>query len=93
MEGVPETRAQVQVNATFPGKTAACPLDRVNRYFKAPAPNRLWVSDFPYVSTWTGSVYLASIIDAYSRHIVGWLVSLTAHAGFNLDALEEALHV
>ena len=71
---------------------AACPLDRVNRQFKAPRPNALWVSDFTYVATWAGFVYVAFVIDAYARRIVGWRVSRTAHAGFVLDALEQALH-
>ena len=52
----------------------------------------LWVSDFTYVATWTGFVYVAFVIDAYARRIVGWRVSRTAHAGFVLDALEQALH-
>jgi putative transposase len=52
----------------------------------------LWVSDFTYVATWTGFVYVAFVIDAYARHIVGWRVSRSAHAGFVLDALEQALH-
>jgi putative transposase len=52
----------------------------------------LWVSDFIYVSTWTGFVFVAFVIDAYARRIVGWRVSRTAHAGFVLDALEQALH-
>lgn len=69
-----------------------CPLDRVNRQFQAPRPNALWVSDFTYVSTWTGFVYVAFVIDAFARRIVGWRVSRTAHAGFVLDALEQALH-
>ena len=77
---------------TFPDKTAPSPLDRVNRQFKAPAPNRLWVSDFTYVATWQGFVYVAFVIDAFARRIVGWRVSRTAHAGFVLDALEQALH-
>ena len=46
----------------------------------------------PYVATWTGFVYVAFVIDAYARRIVGWRVSRTAHAGFVLDALEQALH-
>ncbi len=46
----------------------------------------------PYVSTWAGFVYVAFVIDAYARRIVGWRVSRTAHAGFVLDALEQALH-
>ncbi len=57
-----------------------------------PAPNRLWLSDFTYVATWAGFVYVAFVIDAYARRIVGWRVSRTAHAGFVLDALEQALH-
>jgi transposase InsO family protein len=58
----------------------------------APRPNALWVSDFTYVSTWAGFVYVAFVIDTYARRIVGWRVSRTAHAGFVLDALEQALH-
>jgi transposase InsO family protein len=77
---------------TFSDKSAPCPLDKVNRDFAATAPNRLWVSDFTYVSTWGGFVYVAFIIDVFARRIVGWRVSRTAHAGFVLDALEQALH-
>jgi putative transposase len=81
-----------RVRTTVSDKAAPCPLDRVNRQFHAPAPNRLWVSDFTYVATWQGFVYVAFIIDAYARRIIGWRVSRTAHAGFVLDALEQALH-
>jgi putative transposase len=90
---------------TIPDKRAPCPLDKVNRQFRVPAPNMLWVSDFTYVATWKGFVYVAprhghsdqwrshgSIIDAYARKIVGWRVSSSAHAGFVLDALEQAVH-
>ena len=80
------------VRTTISDKAAPCPLDHVNRQFKAPRPNALWVSDFTYVATWTGFVYVAFVIDAYARRIVGWRVSRTAHAGFVLDALEQALH-
>jgi putative transposase len=80
------------VRTTIPSPAAACPLDRVNRQFQAPRPNALWVSDFTYVATWSGFVYVAFVIDAYARRIVGWRVSRTAHAGFVLDALEQALH-
>ncbi|TAT99712.1 IS3 family transposase [Rhizobium ruizarguesonis] len=80
------------IRTTFPDRTAPSPRDRVNRQFKAPAPNRLWVSDFTYVATWQGFVYVAFVIDAFARRIVGWRVSRTAHAGFVLDALEQALH-
>ena len=80
------------VRTTISDKAAPCPLDHVNRQFHAPAPNRLWVSDFTYVSTWAGFVYVAFVIDVYARYIVGWRVSRTAHASFVLDALEQAIH-
>ncbi|MCZ7452323.1 IS3 family transposase [Rhizobium rhizogenes] len=80
------------VRTTFSDKAAPSPLDRVNRQFKAPAPNRLWVSDFTYVATWQGFVYVAFVIDVFARRIVGWRASRTAHASFVLDALEQALH-
>lgn len=81
-----------RVRTTISDKAAPCPLDHVNRQFQAPRPNALWVSDFTYVATWSGFVYVAFVIDAYARRIVGWRVSRTAHAGFVLDALEQALH-
>ena len=81
-----------RVRTTIGDKAAPCPLDRVNRQFNAPRPNMLWVSDFTYVATWAGFVYVAFVIDAYARRIVGWRVSRSAHAGFVLDALEQALH-
>lgn len=77
---------------TVPDKKAPCPLDKVNRQFRVPAPNMLWVSDFTYVATWGGFVYVAFVIDAFARRIVGWRVSTSAHAGFVLDALEQAVH-
>jgi putative transposase len=90
---------------TTPDKKLPCPLDKVNRQSRAPAPNMLWVSDFTYVATWKGFVYVAFVIDAYARRIVGlrdlhanpfpataWRVSSTAHARFVLDALEQAVH-
>ena len=80
-----------KLRTTIPGPAAACPLDRVNRQFTAPRPNALWVSDFTYVTTWSGFVYVAFVIDAFARRIVGWRVSRTAHARFVLDALEQAL--
>lgn len=80
------------VRTTISDKAAPCPLDHVNRQFLAPAPNRLWVSDFTYVATWQGFVYVAFVIDTYARRIVGWRVSRTAHASFVLDALEQAIH-
>jgi putative transposase len=80
------------MRTTISNAAAPCPLDRVNRQFKAPRPNALWVSDFTYVATWAGFVYVAFVTDAFARRIVGWRVSRTAHAGFVLDALEQALH-
>jgi transposase InsO family protein len=80
------------VRTTIGDRSAPCPLDRVNRQFRAPAPNMLWVSDFTYVATWAGFVYVAFVIDTFARRIVGWRASRTAHASFVLDALEQALH-
>jgi putative transposase len=80
------------VRTTIGDKAVPCPLDHVHRQFKAARPNALWLSDFTYVATWTGFVYVAFVIDAYARRIVGWRASRTAHAGFVLDALEQALH-
>jgi putative transposase len=60
------------VRTTFGDKTAPCPLDRVSRQFKADRPNQLWVSDFTYVSTWQGFIYVAFVIDVFARRIVGW---------------------
>jgi putative transposase len=80
------------VRTTISDKAAPCPLDHVHRQFRAPTPNALWVSDFTFVSTWSGFVYAAFVIDAYARRIVGWRVSRTAHTAFVLDALEQALH-
>jgi transposase InsO family protein len=81
-----------KVRTTIPDKAQPCPLDKVNRQFRAPAPDMLWVSDFTYVATWQGFVYVAFVIDAFARRIVGWRVSRTANAGFVLDALEQAVH-
>jgi len=80
------------VRTTIPDPAAACPLDRVNRQFKAAHPNRLWVADFTYVATWSGFVYAAFVVDVFARRIVGWRVSRSARADFVLDALEQALH-
>ena len=80
------------VRTTFGDATAPCPLDRVNRQFKADRPNQLWVSDFTYVSTWQGFVYVAFVIDVFARRIVGWRVSRSMRTDFVLDALEQALY-
>jgi putative transposase len=80
------------VRTTVPDAKVPCPLDRVNRAFRAERPNQLWVSDFTYVSTWQGFVYVAFVIDVFARAIVGWRVSRSMHTDFVLDALEQALH-
>jgi len=80
------------VKTTVSDKATPCPLDRVNRQFRADRPNALWVSDFTYVSTWHGFVYVAFVIDVFARRIVGWKVSSSARTDFVLDALEQALH-
>ncbi len=80
------------VKTTIQDTKAACPLDRVQRQFKADRPNQLWVSDFTYVSTWQGWLYVAFVIDVFARRIVGWRVSRRMTTDFVLDALEQALH-
>ncbi|WAW93217.1 IS3 family transposase [Xanthomonas citri pv. malvacearum] len=80
------------VKTTHSDKAVPCPRDQVNRQFRADRPNALWVSDFTYVSTWAGFVYVAFVIDVYARRIVGWKVSGSARTDFVLDALEQALH-
>ena len=80
------------VRTTVSDSKTVCPLDRVNRQFKAERPNQLWVSDFTYVSTWQGWLYVAFVIDVFARRIVGWRVSSSMHTDFVLDALEQALY-
>ncbi len=80
------------LKTTHSNPATPCPRDHVNRQFNAPAPNILWLSDFTYVSTWQGFAYVAFIIDAYARRIVGWRVSRSAKTDFVLDALEQALY-
>jgi putative transposase len=79
------------IRTTISNAAAPCSRDRVNRQFTILRPNALWVSDFTYVATWSGFVYVAFVIDAFARRIVGWRVSRTAPAEFVLDALEQAL--
>ncbi len=76
---------------TRPDPALPCQRDKVNRQFRASAPNRLWVSDFTYVSTWQGFVYVAFVIDTYADRIVGWRASRSLQTQFVLDALEQAL--
>ena len=80
------------VRTTISDRKATCPLDKVNRHFKADRPNQLWVSDFTYVWTWHGWQYVAFVIDVFARRIVGWRVSSSMTTDFVLDALEQALH-
>jgi putative transposase len=80
------------IKTTVSRPDAAYPLDRVKRQFTAGRPNALWVADFTYVSTWQGFVYVAFVIDVFSRFIVGWKVSASARTDFVLDALEQALY-
>ncbi len=80
------------IKTTVSDKASACPLDKVNRQFRAERPNALWVSDFTYVSTWQGFVYVAFAVDVFARRIVGWKVSSLARTDFVLHALEQALH-
>ena len=80
----------IKTTISRPGESY--PLDRVNRQFTAARPNALWVADFTYVATWQGFVYVAFVIDVFSRFIVGWKVSASARTDFVLDALEQALY-
>jgi transposase InsO family protein len=73
-------------------ESALRPPDLVERDFRASRPNQLWVADLTYVATWTGFVYVAFVIDVFSRAIVGWRVSNSLRSDLALDALEQALH-
>ena len=93
-----------KIVTTNPDTSQPCPEDKVNRLFMADRPNKLWVSDFTYVPTWSGTVYVAprhglsdqwrfhgSIIDVFARRIVGWRASTSMKTQFVLDALEQAI--
>ena len=80
-----------RAKTTIPNQSDSRPLDLVDRDFTADRPNQLWVADLTYVATWLGMVYVAFIIDVYSRMIVGWRGSSSMSAEFTLDALEQAL--
>ena len=81
-----------KVRTTISDPTAPCPKDLVQRLFFADRPNRLWVSDFTYVSTWQGFAYVAFVTDVFACRIVGWKVSYSMRTDFVLDALEQALY-
>ena len=88
LEGVRRGRHCV---TTIPDRSAERPMDLVNRDFSAEHPNQLWVADITYVSTWSGFIYVAFVIDVYSRFIVGWRVLKHMKTDLVLDALEQAL--
>jgi transposase InsO family protein len=90
LQGV--TRGRAWTITTVADENAERPTDLVEREFEADRPNRLWVADFTYVATWAGFVYVAFVIDVFSRFIVGWRVSRSRTADLTLDALEQALH-
>ena len=91
LQGLCGVRRGKVIRTTKPDTSAPCPLDLVNRQFKADRPNQLWVSDFTYVSTWQGWLFVAFVIDVFARRIVGWRVSSSMRTDFVLDALEQAL--
>jgi len=76
---------------TTPDPAAARPADLVKRRFLPSAPNRLWVADYTYVSTWSGMVYVAFVIDAYARRILGWRASTNMRTDLVLDTIEQAI--
>jgi putative transposase len=79
----------VRTTVADPGGVRAA--DLVRRQFTAGAPNRLWVADFTYIATWSGTVYVAFAIDVFSRRIVGWSASTSKETGLVLDAIERGL--
>ena len=84
-------RGAATVRTTIDGQAGGRPADLVDRQFHAEAPNRLWVADLTYVKTHSGWVYVAFIIDVYSRFIVGWQASRSLRTDLALDALEMAI--
>jgi putative transposase len=78
-------------NTTIADPTAERPADLVGRRFAPPAPNRLWVADLTYVSTWSGFAYVAFVVDAYARRILGWRVASTMATSMVLDGIEQAI--
>ncbi len=80
-----------KVFTTVSDDSQARPADWVDRQFTAARPNALWVADFTYVATWSGFVYVAFVIDAFARSIVGWRAARSMRTELVLDALEQAL--
>jgi len=91
--GLQGIRRGKQWKTTAPDSTADRPADLVQRRFNPLHPNRLWVADFTYVATWAGVVYVAFVIDAYSRRILGWRAATSMRTQLVLDALEQAVWV
>src|SRR5262245_57629429 len=85
-------RGRAFKRTTIADSAAAHPTDLVTRRFTAMRPNQLWVADLTYVATWQGFVYVAFVIDVFSRRIVGWRVSPSLRSDLALDALEQALY-
>ena len=81
-----------RMRTTIPDPLAERPRDLVQRQFSAARPNQLWVADLTYVATWRGFVYVAFVIDVFSRRIVGWRASSSLRSDLALDALEQALY-
>jgi putative transposase len=88
LEGVRRGKAR---RTTTPDQGARRPADLVERNFSAQRPNQLWVADLTYVATWSGFVYVALVIDAFSRMLVGWQASRSLRTDLALDALEMAI--
>jgi putative transposase len=80
-----------RIRTTIPDEKAERPEDLVDRQFVASRPNQLWVADFTYVATWSGTVYVAFIFDVFSRMIVGWRAATSMTTGLVLDTLEHAI--
>ena len=85
-------RGRAWVTTTHPDTATPQPPDLVARHFSATRPNQLWVSDFTYVATWRGFVYVAFVIDVFSRRIVGWRAAASMRTDLALDALEQAIY-
>jgi len=85
------SRGGAKRRTTIPDESQDRPSDLVNRQFVAQRPNQLWVADITYVASWSGVVYVAFVVDVFSRYIVGWRVSRSMHTELVLDALEQAI--
>jgi putative transposase len=91
-EGLKGVKRGARTRTTIADDKLEKPLDRVQRRFRASRPDQLWVSDFTFVATWAGFVYVAFVIDVFSRRIVGWRASRSMNTELVLDALEQAIH-